>query len=174
MTADTRWRHQWRWTRVLARGPDVVPYRGEGRRPDGWLSLLRSWSQRPSAIGEDFAAEAPFLLPLPPERFDTAATLWPRADRYARIAVGKCRYSVPARLIDTRVRVRLSANQMEVCDGSRLAAVHPRLTAAGAGHLDLDHYLKILVRKPGALPGSAVLAQARAAGPRRRDVQRRP
>ncbi len=95
------------------------------------------------------------MLPLPPEAFDTAATLWPRVDRYARIAVGKCRYSVPACLIDSRVRVRLSANQLEVFDGSRLAAVHPRLIAAGAEHLELDHYLEILLRKPGALPGAA-------------------
>jgi hypothetical protein len=30
--------------------------------------------------------------------------------------------------------------------------------------LDLDHYLEILVRKPGALPGATALVQARAAG----------
>jgi hypothetical protein len=124
----------------------------------------RHIEHRAATVGEDFAAEAPFLLPLPCEAFDTAATLWPRVDRYARIAVGKCRYSVPARLIDSRVRVRLSANQLEVFDGSRLAAVHPRLIAAGAEHLELDHYLEILSRKPGALPGAAALAQARASG----------
>ena len=58
----------------------------------------------------------------------------------------------------------LSANELRVLDGSRLAAVHPRLIAAGDERLELDHYLEILVRKPGALPGSAALAQARAAG----------
>ena len=52
----------------------------------------RHIEHRAATVGEDFAAEAPFLLPLPSERFDTAATLWPRVDRYARIAVGKCRY----------------------------------------------------------------------------------
>ena len=30
--------------------------------------------------------------------------------------------------------------------------------------LELDHYLEVLVRKPGALPGATALAQARAAG----------
>ena len=119
---------------------------------------------RAATVGEDFAAERGLLLPLPPEPFATAAVLWPRVDRYARISVGKCRYSVPARLIGSRVRVMLSANELRVFDGSRLAAVHPRLIAAGDEHLELDHYLEILVRKPGALPGSAALAQARAAG----------
>ena len=79
--------------------------------------------------GEDFAAEAPRLLALPSGPFDTGTVLWPRADRYARMPVGKCRYSVPARLIGTRVRVRLTANELEVFDGSRLVAA----PAAGGG-----------------------------------------
>ena len=124
----------------------------------------RHISYRAATVGEDFAAEQRFLLPLPAEPFDCAATAWPRVDRYARISLGKCRYSVPARLIDTRVRVRLSANELRIFDGSQQVAAHPRLAAAGAEHLELDHYLEILVRKPGALPGSAALAQARASG----------
>src|SRR6266700_3586869 len=124
----------------------------------------RHISYRAATVGEDLAAEQRFLLPLPAEPFDCAATAWPRVDRYARISLGKCRYSVPARLIDTRVRVRLSANELRIFDGSQQVAAHPRLAAAGAEHLELDHYLEILVRKPGALPGSAALAQARASG----------
>jgi len=124
----------------------------------------RHIGQRAATAGEDFAAGRPLLLPLPGEAFDTAAVLWPRVDRYARISVGKCRYSVPARLIDARIRVRLSAGQLEVFDGPELVATHPRLIAAGAEHLVLDHYLEILLRKPGALAGSAALARARAVG----------
>jgi hypothetical protein len=124
----------------------------------------RHIGHRVATVSEDFAAEQPLLLPLPAEPFGTAATVWPRVDRYARISVGKCRYSVPARLIDSRVRVRLSASDLQVFDGSAMVAAHPRLTAAGAEHLVLDHYLEILARKPGALAGSAALAQARASG----------
>jgi transposase len=119
---------------------------------------------RAATVGADFALEQPCLLPLPGEAFDCAVTLWPRADRYGRVSVGKCRYSVPAGLIESRVRVRLSANEVTVFDGSRTVATHPRLIAPGAQHLVLDHYLEILLRKPGALPGSTPLAQARAAG----------
>jgi hypothetical protein len=39
-----------------------------------------------------------------------------------------------------------------------------RLIAKGAVRLDLDHYLEVLVRKPGAFPGSTALEQARSAG----------
>jgi len=57
----------------------------------------RRIAQRAATVGEDFAAERQFLRPLPAEPFDTSATLWPRTDRYARISVGKCGYSVRAR-----------------------------------------------------------------------------
>ena len=62
------------------------------------------------------------------------------------------------------MRVRLSANELHVLDGSRVVAAHPRLTAVGDEHLVLDHYLEILACKPGALPGSAALAQSRSSG----------
>jgi transposase len=124
----------------------------------------RRIAYRAATAGDDFAAGQRFLRPLPGEPFDTAATLWPRVDRYARVSIGKCRYPVPAYLIDSRARVVLSANELRVFDGAKLVAAHPRLTAAGAEHLELDHYLEILARKPGALAGSAALAQARATG----------
>jgi transposase len=124
----------------------------------------RRIAYRAATVGEDFTAEQAFLRPLPGEPFETAATLWPLVDRYSRVSIGKCRYSVPAHLIGSRVRAMLSANELRIFDGSKQVAAHPRLTAAGAEHLELDHYLEILARKPGALAGSAALAQARAAG----------
>ena len=117
---------------------------------------------RASTVGGDFAAERPYLMALPAERFDCALSLSTRVDRYSRITVRQCRYSVPARLIGERVRVTLSAEQLCVFDRSTLVATHPRLTTRGASRLVLDHYLEILAGKPGALPGSTALAQARA------------
>ena len=119
---------------------------------------------RKDTVAADFAAEAPLLRPLPADGFDTGTVLWPRADKFARVSVGKCRYSVPARLIGKAVRVRLTANELHVFEDSATVAVHPRLVASGDERLLLDHYLEILVRKPGALPGSVPLAQARADG----------
>lgn len=119
---------------------------------------------RACTVGADFAAEAPYLLALPAEAFDTTLSLSTRVDRYARVTVRQCLYSVPARLIGGRVRVALSAETLRVFDGSRLVATHPRLTVRGASHVELDHYLEILAGKPGALPGATALSQARAAG----------
>jgi hypothetical protein len=119
---------------------------------------------RQNTVAADFAAEREFLSPLPAESFGTGTVLWPRADKFARVSIGKCRYSVPAAMIGKAVRVKLTANELTIFDGSRAVAVHPRLAAAGAEHLILDHYLEIVARKPGALPGSVPLAQARADG----------
>jgi hypothetical protein len=80
-------------------------------------------------------------------------------DRYAQVMVRCNQYSVPARFIGHRVRVRLSASAVIVYDRTTVVARHQRAVGKGAKVLDLDHYLEILLRKPGA----TALAQARAA-----------
>jgi hypothetical protein len=119
---------------------------------------------RARSVGHDFAFESRLLAPLPADPFDTALTLTPRVDRYARVMVRNNQYSVPAGLIGRRVRVRLSACDVLVVDGPRVLARHARCPGKGAQVLVLDHYLEVLVRKPGALPGATALAQARASG----------
>jgi hypothetical protein len=49
-------------------------------------------------------------------------------------------------------------------DGRREVARHERLIRRGGRALELDHYLELLTRKPGALAGSTPLAQAGARG----------
>lgn len=116
------------------------------------------------SIGHDLAAEQPFLRPLPTEVFDPGLVLNPRVDRSSMISVRMVKYSVPAHLIGRRVRVSLRATEVIVFEGRTVVAVHPRVVARGTSHVTLDHYLEVLRFKPGALPGSTALAQARAAG----------
>lgn len=104
------------------------------------------------------------MRPLPRDDFDAGLWLTPRVDRYARVTVRQCHYSVPASLIGRTVRVSLRASELVICDGRREVARHPRLTRKGAQSLTLDHYLEVLVRKPGALPGATALVQARESG----------
>ena len=84
-------------------------------------------------------------------------------DARARVCVRQNYYSVPARYAGRRLPVRLSASSVEVLDGPRVVARHERAAGKYAEILVLDHYLEILRRKPGALPGATALAQARAA-----------
>jgi hypothetical protein len=124
----------------------------------------RRITNRATTVGVDFAREAPLLRALPVEAFPTWLTLTPRVDRYARVTVRQCQYSVPARLIGHRVRVQLGASTVIVFDGRAQVARHERCTERGGQVLVLDHYLEVLARKPGALPGATALEQARRAG----------
>jgi hypothetical protein len=123
----------------------------------------RRVGNRATSVGQDWAFEQTLLCPLPTESFDTALTLTPRVDRYAQVMVRCNQYSVPARFIGHRVRVKLSASAVIVYDRTTMVARHQRAIGKGAKVLDLDHYLEILHRKPGALPGATALVQARAA-----------
>jgi len=124
----------------------------------------RRIENRVRTVGQDFAVEAPLLRPLPAEPFDAGLWLTPRVDRYSRVTVRQCHYSVPAALIGRNVRVSLRASELVIFDGRRQVARHPRIVRKGAQALVLDHYLEVLVHKPGALPGATALVQARESG----------
>jgi hypothetical protein len=84
--------------------------------------------------------------------------------RSSLIRVRNAYYSVPAYLIGRRVRVSLRASHLVVFDAGRQVARHPRVAGTPGQSIDLDHYLEVLTRKPGALPASCALAAARAQG----------
>jgi transposase len=134
---------------------------------------IRAWEEQDNSrrigdrirtIGRDFAAEQPFLAPLPAEEFDPGLVLNPRVDRSSMVTVRMVKYSVPARFIGRRVRVSLRASEVVVFDGCGVAARHQRVAARSGCSVLLDHYLEVLKTKPGALPGSTALARARASG----------
>lgn len=115
-------------------------------------------------VGKAFAIEQPTLMPLPVEPFDPRVEQSRRVDQRARVSIRQCHYSVPARYAGRRMTVRLGATTVEVLDGGKVVATHVRALGRYVQVLTLDHYLEVLARKPGALPGATVLAQAKAAG----------
>ena len=119
---------------------------------------------RLATVGRMAEAEQPALRPLPAEPFDPTVALQAKADRKARIAVRGSRYSVPAACAGRTVDVRLGGGTVTALLGGRVLARHERSAHKGAEILVLDHYLEVLSRKPGALPGSSALAQARSGG----------
>jgi transposase len=124
----------------------------------------RRISQRLRTVGQDFAVEQPLLAPLPVEDFDPGLVLTPWVDRSSLVTVRSAKYSVPVRFINRKVRVSLRATEVRIFDGRILIARHPRTVARGGQCVQLDHYLEVLRIKPGALPGSTALAQARESG----------
>lgn len=125
----------------------------------------RHIGRRAATVGEAAGAELASLRPLPDTPFDSAAILAAvKVDTKGRVCVRQSFYSVPVSLARRNVVVRLGAQALEVIAEGRVVARHERSLHKGTEDLVLDHYLEILVRKPGALPGSTALAQARACG----------
>jgi transposase len=119
---------------------------------------------RRETVGQAFEQERSHLRPMPDEPFDAAVPLKLKVDRKARVCVRQRWYSVPARLAGRHVIVRLGARSVEAVHGGHVVARHERSHQRGSQTLLLDHYLEVLVRKPGALPSSLTLAQAREGG----------
>jgi hypothetical protein len=65
-------------------------------------------------------------------------------------------------LIGHQIRGVLHASELVLFNGHTEVARHERATVRGSEVLVLDHYLEVLVRKPGALRGATALVQARA------------
>ncbi len=69
------------------------------------------------------------------------------------------RYSVPAAYAGRRLDVRLGGAALSVHVGGREIARDERSVRKGTEVLVLDHYLEVLTRKPGTLPGAVALEQ---------------
>lgn len=119
---------------------------------------------RIETVGEAAARELPGLRALPAEAFDPAAVLSCRVDGRARICVRQSYYSVPARFAGRRLQVKLGATTITAVAAGVVVATHVRSIHKYSEDLELDHYLEVLSRKPGALAGSTPLAAARASG----------
>jgi len=72
-------------------------------------------------------------------------------------------YSTPLP-VGTSVQVKAYSAYVEVWHGGRSVARHERCHGRFQQVLDLEHYLDVLAKKPGALAGSTALEQCRAQG----------
>jgi transposase len=114
-------------------------------------------------VGAAMIAERAHLLPMAEHGFELAEVSFPRVDGLGCVRVRTNLYSVPARPGQT-VEVRLYPSYLEVRDEGRAIARHERCYERNQQVLDLDHYLDVLERKPGALAGSKPLAAWRQRG----------
>ena len=89
----------------------------------------RRIANRANTVGQDWGNRAAVPAACCRSGFETALTLTPRVDRYAQIMVRCNQYSVPARFIGHRVRVKLSASHVTVYDRTTVVARHPGQSA---------------------------------------------
>jgi len=118
---------------------------------------------RLQSIGAAMAIEREYLQPLAGEGFDLAAVSFPIVNSSGTVNVLTNFYSTPL-APGTKVEAKAYAAYVEIwCEG-RCVAQHERCFSRQQKVLNLEHYLDVLAKKPGALAGSMPLEQWRAQG----------
>jgi transposase len=118
---------------------------------------------RDQSVGAALLIEREHLLPLASEGMDLAQTSFPAVNSLGCVKVLTNGYSVPLKA-GTQVQARIYASTVELWHDGRCVAQHERCYKRHQQVLDLEHYLDVLSRKPGALAGSRPLEQQRSAG----------
>jgi transposase len=123
----------------------------------------RTISGRSQIIGAALLVERQHLLPLASEGMDLAHTSFPTVNGLGCVKVRTNSYSVPLPA-GTEVHAKAYASRVELWHEGNCVARHPRCYGHQQQILELEHYLDVLWRKPGALAGSTALDQQRQAG----------
>lgn len=82
-----------------------------------------------------------------------------RVDKYATICFGTNRYSVPDHLCGRMVEVKIYSNKLKVYYQNALVCQQERNYGMHQWQINIEHYLRTLLLKPGALHGSLALEQ---------------
>src|SRR6266568_2019156 len=114
-------------------------------------------------VGEAMRTEREHLLPLSAEGFELAEASFPMVDSKGCVKVRTNFYSTPLRP-GTRPKAKLLPAYVEIWQERECVARHERSFGRYEQVLDLEHYLDVLEKKPGALAGSSPLQQWRERG----------
>ena len=123
----------------------------------------RKIGDRPEPVGPMLEKEKQHLLPLAKEGYDLAETHVALVDGKRCVKTHLVRYSTPLRP-GSKAHVRALPSSIEVWHSGAKVAVHQRCYERGEEIFNLEHYLDVLDKKPGALAGSRPLSQWRALG----------
>lgn len=123
----------------------------------------RHIGDRLETVGALLLEERKHLLPVPEEPFDVAEVRGAIVDGKGCVKVHGNWYSTPL-LAGSKATVRVLPASIEVWQEGKRVAWHERSYGRGEHILNLEHYLDVLFRKPGAFAGSRPLSQWRERG----------
>jgi len=119
-------------------------------RAEYWHFVCDLVARRNRSRAARWHEEQAALRPLPRLPLIPCKEVQVRVSRFSTIHVGSNVYSVPSRLIGTKLLVRLHAQTVEGYVGTKLAFTLPRLVGTHQHRIDYHHFIWSLVRKPGA------------------------
>ncbi|MDD5659884.1 MAG: IS21 family transposase [Actinomycetota bacterium] len=98
-------------------------------------------------------------LYLKPPRYDCARKVEARVNKYSCIGLGGCYYSVPDSFVGEFVTVKAYPDRIICFYKDEMVASHKRLYGNHEWKVDINHYIRTLKIKPGALAQSTAFAQ---------------
>ncbi|MCK5851752.1 IS21 family transposase [bacterium] len=114
--------------------------------------------QSPSEILKE---EQKYLLPVMPF-FSASKIEQLKVDKYSTISFETNRYSIPDEYVGKCMTVRIYPTRLKISYNDENLCEHERLGGQYDWQLNINHYLRTLKRKPGALSGSLALKQMKA------------
>lgn len=93
-------------------------------------------------------------------KFDAAITNELKVDKYSCITVEQNHYSVPEQYVGKIVFVKIFTSKIICYYNNEKITIHDRKYGLHEWSIQIEHYLKTLKRKPGALPNSMAMSQA--------------
>lgn len=133
---------------LRVRGSREFASRAEYARFVSDLLAKRNQTRRARWIEEQAALRPLPCLPLAP-----CKEIQVHVSRFSTIHLGSNVYSVPSRLIGTRLLIRMRAETIEGYLGTAQVFVLPRLVGKHQHRIDYHHFIWSLARKPGAFAG---------------------
>ena len=112
-----------------------------------------------ATIGDLWDAERAQFIPLPPRSFRASTTWTVHVSHQATVRHQRVQYSVPAALVGRNLRLEAFYDHVEVYDAAHRIARHALGVAGQPPVLELDHYLDVLLRKPGGVRNARVVNQ---------------
>lgn len=103
-------------------------------------------------IGEAWEEEKAQLLPLPrfPHRCCISRPV--KANRLSLVSFDGNRYSVPVEYGLSKLTLHAHAWRVEIACGDRVVTAHERCYGKGQDIMQVEHYLPLLLERPGAFP----------------------
>lgn len=107
-------------------------------------------------LNSEISKELPVLKPSPP-KYEIAKIASSKVDKYSFIQIETNKYSVPEYLVGYQVVVKIYFDKILIYSNEEFVCSHKRLKGKHKYSVNIKHYLKTLLKKPGAVRNSLAL-----------------
>lgn len=128
--------------------------------------LTRQLRGQAQTIGALWAEEKGLLLPLPAHRYECCRVLPARVSSYSLVTFETNRYSVPVEYFGRQVLLKAFVDRLDVIWQDKTIATHRRCYARERDLLDPQHFLVLILQRPGAWEHSRAIHEWQARWPK--------